>query len=236
MGRTLNGINHSRFLLMLVLVIALVFAIAPKAFAGYLDGGNKEISNNGAAATIETQNPYVVYDSSAWVMTYDKNDTSGYKYAQVGYLKQVSDTKPYYFWEVSTSLSKYSGAKMTTYSTPANGSHHDYMVGCDSNYMYYKVDGTEITSPTLLSTYPFTRNAIQLASETQATNDQNPGSVSNPVTMGAIQYKSTSNVWTTTKCTNISNKNGIGYGTLTTQRNNISSSGASSWEVWDSRY
>lgn len=230
MERTFNGISYGRFLLMLVLVITLVFAIAPNAFAGYLDGGKKEIANNGAAATIETQSPYVVYDSSAWVMTFDKNDTTGYKYAQVGYVKQVGDTKPYYFWEVSNSISNYKFQKLAT--SPSTGTHHDYMVGCDSTYMYYKVDGVDRGS-TLLSSYSFTRNAIQIMTETQSSNDQNPGSVSNPVTMGAAQYKSTSNVWTSTKCTNPFS---IGYGSATTQRNNISSSGASSWEVWDSRY
>lgn len=220
-----------------VIIVALSFCMLPSAYAAttgyYYNGGCKAVSNNGVVATIETQNPYVYSGSSvsAWAMTCDGGSSSANGYAQVGYLKYSRDSRPYYFYEYSCDSTSTWYQKQLT-SSPSTGTHHTYMVGCDSSTMYFKIDGTSYGT-CKLSAIPFPRTTIEVLTETHHASDQSPGSASNPVTMGAVQYKTTSNVWTNTKCVNWSNN---GYGTLKTQRNNIPSSGSSNWEVWDSRY
>lgn len=232
-----------RYVMCLSLLLAFSFALLPQmaqAASGagwYFNGGVKNVVNNGAAATIETQNPYVYTGykyscSCAWAMTCDRNADSGGRYAQVGYTKEPNTSKPYYFYEYSYD-DDWTAKTLST--SPSVGSHHTYMVGCDSKYMYFKIDGTS-QARVPLTKIPFSRNKIEIFTETHHTSDQSLGSAANPVTMGACQYKSVSNTWTSTKCVRGSSSAGVGYGTLTTQRNNIPSSGASSWEVWDSRY
>lgn len=108
------------------------------------------------------------------------------------------------------------------------------MVGCATVSLLFKINGVEY-GRVAMSTIPFTRNTVEILTETHAVSDQSHGSAANPVTMGAVKYKDpNSENWISIKC----NNSGFltGYGDLTTQRNNISSSGSYSWEVWDSRY
>lgn len=112
------------------------------------------------------------------------------------------------------------------------GSNNNFKVGNDSTTMYFIINNYTYGTVSL-STIPFSRNSVQFFGETHNTDDQSPGSVSNPVTMGSVQYKDTSNNWVSTTVTNPSSP---GYGDIQTQRNNISSGGSSSWEIWDSRY
>jgi hypothetical protein len=67
----------------LAVVIAPLKASAWTGF--YFNGAWKTVSNNGAAITIETQNPTISEDSSvsAWAMTCNGTDS----YAQVGWVK-----------------------------------------------------------------------------------------------------------------------------------------------------
>lgn len=226
-------LKNFKLAILSIVTIIMLIAMMPHSYAAsgyYFNGGAKEISNNGAEATIESQNPYVYSGSSisAWAMTCDDNYSN--RYAQVGYLKYSRDSKPFYFYEYSYGTSTWYQKQLT--SAPVTGTHHIYTVGCDSNNMYFKIDGTNYATCSL-SSIPFSRNTVEVFTETHHTSDQNPGSVANPVTMGDVSYKSTSNVWTSTKCINWHD---IGYGDLSTQRNNILSSGSYDWEVWDSRY
>lgn len=196
----------------------------------HFNGGLYFDYNNGAVATIETQDPNVSSNSAvaAWAMTCD----GGYqgRYAQVGWAKFAATGYPQYFYEYSYAPNNVWYRKMI--GTATAGSHNEYMVGCDSTTMYFKINGTSYgTVP--LSTIPFTRFCVQIFAETKNTADQCPGSVSNPVTMGNSRYKTTDNEWVPVY---VENPSSIGYGTLTTMRNNISSSGSRNWEVWDSRY
>lgn len=227
---------NKRRIISVFAVILLTFSLTSQAFAAtsgyYFNGGWKFISNKGVLATIETQNPHVNADSSvsAWVMTCDSNYTT--KYAQVGYLKFSYNSKPYYFYEYNYGGGSSWFQKQLT-SAPATGTHHTYKVGCDNTRMYFVIDGTTYAE-VALSKIPFTRNTIEVLTETHNVSDQSPGSCSNPLTMGAVKYKSNSDTWYSTSCTCSSGITGMGD--LSTQRNNIPSSGASTWEVWDSRY
>jgi hypothetical protein len=217
---------------------AIVFSLSltTQAFAAtsgyYFNGGLKSISNKGVLATIETQNPHVNNGSSvsAWVMTCDSNYTN--RYAQVGYLKYYYNSKPYYFYEYNYGGGSTWFQKQLT-SSPSTGTHHTYKVGCDNSKMYFVIDGTTYAQ-VALSKMPFTRNTIEILTETHSVSDQSPGSCSNPLTMGAVKYKNSSDTWYSTTCKSSSGITGMG--SLTTQCNNISSSGSSTWEVWDSRY
>lgn len=197
----------------------------------YFNGGIRSIANRGACAVIETQNPYVSSgsSSSAWSMTCESNSVN--RYAQVGYLKYSSYSVPKFFYEYSYGSSVW---EQKTFSNVTVGTHHEYMVGCATVSLLFKINGVEY-GRIAMSKIPFNRNKIEILTETHAVSDQSHGSAANPVTMGAVKYKDPdSENWISTKCYS----DGIltGYGSLTTQRNNISYSGSSSWEVWDSRY
>lgn len=220
--------NPRVFTTLAILIIIFAFASSTYAQTGnYHNGGYRIISNKGSSATIETQNPYVPSNlnvSCAWVMTCQD---SSY-WAQVGWIKYNGWSGPKYYYEYNGT----SGWNQVTLGNATSGSHNDYMVGSDSTYMYFKINSSEV-GKIALSSLGFTPNQVQLYSETTESTVQSPGSVSNPVTMGTFKYKSTSDVWTST---NAYNGSSLGYGELTTQKNNISSSGNSSFEVWDSRY
>ena len=213
------------------LLLAVIFApINASAATGefYFNGAWKTVSNNGAELTVETQNPTVASGSSvsAWSMTCDGSES----YAQVGWLKISGYTDPKYFYEYNYGPDDVWYQK--TLGTATSGSHNDFMVGCDSTTMYFKINGTSYGT-VALTTIPFTRSLIEFFGETHDTADQCPGSAANPITMGNAQYKNTSNSWVSATCTNPFSS---GYGQLSTMRNNISSSGSTEWEIWDSRY
>lgn len=198
----------------------------------YFNGAYKRVTNKGAAATIETQNPYVFNGSSvsAWAMTCDS--TVPNRYAQVGYVKFYGDASPKYFYEYSYGSGTW---YQKTLGLASAGSHNEFMVGCDSHTMYFKINGIVYgTAP--LTSIPFSRNTVEIYVETHAVSDQSPGSASNPVSMGGAKYKTTADSWVSALCMNSFGAIGTGYGSLTTQRNNIPSTGATNWEVWDSRY
>lgn len=221
-----RGVKYS---VIMIAVSIVLFALPSFAFAtSYFNGGWKFVSNNGAAATIETQNPYASVGQSAWSMT-----TNGYNgYAQVGWRKRSWYTAPKYFYEYDYDPNGIWYRKEL--GSASSGSHNNFMVGCSSTTMYFKINSISYGTVSL-STIPFSRSVIEIFGETHSTADQCPGSNYNPVTMGSVRYKNTSNNWVNTTCSNAGNY-GLGYGDLTTMRNNISSSGSSIWEIWDSRY
>ena len=99
--------------------------------------------------------------------------------------------------------------------------------------MYFTINAINYGSVSLTQ-IPFTGSMVELLAETQNTDDRCPGTATNPVSFGSAQYKNTSNSWVSATCTNAGDL-GQGYGDLTTMRNNISSSGSTNWEIWDSR-
>ncbi|MDD6108574.1 MAG: hypothetical protein PUB58_08930 [Clostridiales bacterium] len=215
-------------------IFSVSFFTPASAVSGYyFNGGCRRVTNKGAAATIETQNPYVFNGSSvsAWAMTCDSSYSN--RYAQVGYVKFYGDTAPKYFYEYSYGSSGTWFQK--TLGTASTGSHNEFMVGCDNHTMYFKINGI-VYGTVALTSIPFTRNTVEILAETHAVSDQSPGSGANPVSMGGAKYKTTSDSWVSASCTNSFAAVGVGYGSLTTQRNNIPSAGATNWEVWDSRY
>lgn len=193
------------------------------------NGGYVLVSNNGSAGTIEVQNPYVygtdiANSVSAWVMTLDSTVTT--RFAQVGWRKVAGWSAPKYFYEYAYVDNSIWYRK--DLNTATSGANDDHMVGCDSTTMYFKINGTQVGSVSL-STIPFTRNTVEILGETHDTENQCPGSVTNPVSIGSAQYKNTSNSWVTGSY--VKYPSGI-----TTMQNNIPSSGRSYWEMWDSRY
>jgi hypothetical protein len=234
MSRTVQYKNAKLVNVLISTFLLFAVAIAPlkaSAWTGfYFNGAWKTVSNNGAALTIETQNPTISEDSSvsAWAMTCNGTDS----YAQVGWVKFSGYTAPKYFYEYNYEPGGVWYQK--TLGTATAGSHNDFMVGCDSTTMYFKINGISYGTVSL-STIPFTRSMVQFFGETHDEDDQCPGSVANPVTMGNAKYKNTSNSWVSATCYNPSSL-GSGYGDLSTMRNNISTSGSTEWEIWDSRY
>jgi len=221
--------NLVRIGIFLVLFSLLIFTgiIPGRAFTGYyFNGGYKKVSNKGAAITCETQNPYVAPDSwiSVWAMTCNLSLGSNENYAQVGWLKEDGWSNPRYFYEYS---SKVTGARdQRLFATAQSGSHNDFMVGSDSTYMYFKLNGTELGKISL-STLNWTPDTVEFFGEPHDFDDQCPGSVSNPVTMGNAQYKTTSGSWVSAGVTE--------YHDLSTMANNIDT-GDITWEIWDTRY
>jgi hypothetical protein len=212
----------------LALIMATVLAGFSSACAStgyFFNGGCKVIANRGAALTIETQNPYVATGSalSAWAMTCDTS-AGQQNYAQVGWLKYASWSNPRYFYEYSSQVTNKWDQQW--FATATSGSHNDYMVGSDSTTMYFKLNGTQLGT-LALSDLQWTPSQVQFFGETHDTSDQCPGSVSNPVTMGAAQYKNTSYSWVSAGVTE--------HHDLSTMSNNISY-GATTWEIWDTRY
>ncbi|MDT3697959.1 MAG: hypothetical protein RO469_00910 [Thermincola sp.] len=210
-----------------IVTFMLIFSTSAYAFAtSYFDGGKKVVSNNGAAATIEVQNPYVTVDVSAWVMT-ASSDGSGW--ASVGWGKRSGQSNPQQFYEyVYTPTNLW--VQRDDFGAATNSSYN-YKVGCDSTTMYFIIDG--VTKATVsLTSIPYSRSEAQFFGETHSTAEQSPGSVSNPVTFSVAQYKTTSNSWVS--C-GVTNPYTAGQGSLTTQKNNIDT-GDTTWEIWDSRY
>ncbi len=212
----------------LVLITAIVltgFSSVHAATGFFFNGGYKTVANRGAALTVETQNPYVATGSLlfAWAMTCDTSPGQA-NYSQVGWAKMAGWSDPKYFYEYSSGVTNKWDRKW--FATATSGSHNDYMVGSDSTTMYFKLNGTQLGS-LALSDLQWTPSQVQFFGETHDTNDQCPGSVSNPVTMGAAQYKNTSNTWVSAGVTEVHS--------LSTMGNNISS-GATTWEIWDTRY
>jgi len=220
--------NVGRTVAVIALVIALVFAnvLSARATTGFFfNGGYKTVVNKGAALTVETQNPYVATGSSlsAWAMTCDPS-AGQQNYAQTGWLKIAGWTSPRYFYEYSSDVT--SQWDQEWFGNATSGSHNDYMVGSDATTMYFKLNGTQLGT-VALSSLLWTPTDVQLFVENHNSDDQCPGSVSNPVTMGAAQYKNTSNTWVSAGVTE--------YHSLSTMSNNIVS-GDTTWEVWDTRY
>ena len=218
--------NLVRIGIFLVLFSLLIFTgiIPGRATAGfYFNGGYKEVSNKGAAITCETQNPYITSQgsSSAWAMTCY---VPGQNYAQVGWTKDPGFTAPKYFWEYNSEVTHKFGQEYL--ATAQSGSHNDFMVGSDSTTMYFKING-DVKKTLPLSDLGWTPNMVEFFGETHDTNDQCPGSVSNPVTMGNAQYKTTSGSWVSAGVTE--------YHDLSTMANNIDT-GDTTWEIWDTRY
>lgn len=212
-----------RKLFLLVTIVAIIFQLTLSyAYAtSYADQGYKDVSNNGAAATIETQDPYVTIAVSAWAMTNQEGYTM--RFAQVGWWKET--TVPYirYFYEYA--YDSFHNRINLGAATP--GSNNNFKVGCDSQNMYFKINDINYGTVSL-SYIPFVRNCVQMGGETHDTAEQSPGSVLNPVSCGSVQYKDTSNNWVTAVCTK--------WCSLSTQQNNIGTYGSSSWEIWDTRY
>ncbi|HEY5583508.1 MAG TPA: hypothetical protein VIK78_03345 [Ruminiclostridium sp.] len=217
------------FSVIVVLVsISVIFTYATVEYD--FNGGYISINNNGAAGTIETQNPYV-YGSdsdnsvSAWVMTLDGSTST--RFAQAGWRKVSTWSSPKYFyeyayWDNQTWYTK-------DLNTATTGSNNDFKVGCDSSTMYFVINDTSVGTVSL-STIPFSRNAVEIMGETHDTNDQCLGSVTNPVSIGNAQYKTTSNSWISAIYNKYTSQ------TLSTMKNNISVNGSTNWEIWDSRY
>lgn len=218
--------NFLKIGILSILFALLIFAgsISVSASAGfYFNGGYKLVSNKGAALTCETQNPYITSNgsSSAWAMTCNPPDQN---YAQVGWAKDPGFTAPKYFWEYNSVVTSKFGQEYL--ATAQSGSHNDFMVGSDSTTMYFKING-DVKKTLPLSDLGWTPDAVELFGETHDTGDQCPGSVSNPVTMGNAQYKTTSGSWVSAGVTEDHD--------LPTMDNNIST-GDTTWEIWDTRY
>ena len=204
-------------------VLILAESISVSASAGfYFNGGYKSVSNKGAALTCETQNPYVAASTvSAWAMTCNPPNQN---YAQVGWLKYSDWNNPRYFYEYHSDVTVKGDQKW--FATAESGSHNDFMVGSDSTYMYFKLNGTEL-GKIPLSDLDWTPDEVQFYGKTHDTDNQCPGSVSNPVTMGNAQYKTTSGSWVSAGVTEDHD--------LSTMDNNINT-GDTTWEIWDTRY
>ena len=223
-----NSLKKALSSLVVITILVVLLSVPATATTGnWFNGAWKTVNNNGAALTIETQNPTVSNDVSIWAMT--TNGTTSY--AQVGWAKHVGYTSSMFFYEYYYSPTNTWYQK--DFGTATAGTHNDYMVGCDSTTMYFKINSTEYGT-CALTTIPFSRTMVQFFAEVHDdTGDQCPGSATNPVTAGNAQYKNTSNTWVSTAADNPCSQ---GYGDLSTMRNNIATGGSKTWEVWDSRY
>ncbi len=205
-------------------ITALVIAGAATPAFAYWNGGNKWYSGmTGAAATIETANPYVssTGSSSAWPLV---TTTYGGQYVQVGWAKDHGMSGPKYFYE-------YRGNSSSTVwlGNATAGSNNDFMVGRDTlGTWYFKINGIEYGTVSSSTLGWYTGNAAEFSGETWTTSDQCPGRVSNPVTIGALKYKNSSYTW-------VSSPLGSVYADLPTMRNNADV-GDTIFEIWDSRY
>lgn len=217
-------LHPMRIITLCFLIMFTSVAIITPAFANFFNGGEKYYSGmTGAAATVETANPYVssTGSSSAWPMV---TTGVGNQYVQVGWAKDHGMSGSKYFWEFNGD-SWY--LKWLGDATP--GSHNDFMVGRDTaGTWYFKINGDlkgTVSSDTLGW---YTGGMAQFYGETWNTSDQCPGKVSNPVTFGNLQYKNSSYSW-------LSAPLDANYEDLSTMRNNADN-GDTLFEIWDTRY
>ncbi len=224
-------IGHRLVFSVLMLVIGLLIAKPSQALANYYDGGYKVILNLGSSGLIETQNPYVSSNgsSSAWVMSAAPGpyNPPAQNYVQSGWAKDAGFSGPQYFVEYSSDVTglwdiRYIGAASV-------GSTNRYEVSFDNTGgAAMRVNGTDYLYASG-STLQWLPTHIEFLGEIYDPSDQSPGSNYNPVSFGGLYYKDTSQSWH-------SNPLCYKWADLSTQRNNILSSGSSQWEIWDSRY
>ncbi len=206
-------------------LVAVIFSLTCSfAFANNFDGAYTLVNNNGAEALIPCQDVYVpsiqYANSSAWAMT--TNSSSSVQYAQVGWSKQYPQSRPYLFWQWSSSSTQWDSKDFT----PATiGQYYDCKVGCDASTMYFIVDN--VTYKTLsLTSLSWPRNCVQFMGETNNVNCQCPGRISNKVLFSNMKYKDTTNIWQS--------------GPVLTKRVTGSNMGntlySSSFYIWDTRY
>ncbi|HEY5563207.1 MAG TPA: hypothetical protein VIK72_15920 [Clostridiaceae bacterium] len=110
-------------------------------------------------------------------------------YAQVGYRKVAGYTNPKYFYEYDYAPT--SAWYREEFGSATSGSNNNFKVGCDSTNMYFVINDISYAT-VLLTTIPFSRTGIELSAETHDTADLCPGTITNPVSFGAAQYKNTS--------------------------------------------
>lgn len=177
-------------------VIAGLCAMPVPAFAGNLTGGygvpngTGSPAVSGAEAWIDTKNPYIHLDTSAWTMI--QRDTNANAYMQVGWDFNVAYPQSYYFTEYN--LTGNAGDAMyTVYGSTASGSQ-DYKITDDSVNYYLMINGVskQAVSKRDMSWYP---DQVTLSGETQRDDDRFPGGYNLHARFQTATYKRPDGSW-----------------------------------------
>lgn len=206
-----------------VIVVLFTMILSNVVFAGnYFNGGLKDGGYYyGVKGNIECDPVYVSSngDVCAWIMLAGSGSTD---YLQAGWGRRYYQTSNYHFFEWSSSEGYGWG-----YASTASTGTHSYEINKSGSNWYVYVNGNNVSTISTLD-IPWTAVEAQFFGETYNTSDQNPGSVSNPITMGYLKVKNSSGVWSNASLTYTHNS-------LSTQSNNADV-GDTTFEQWDTRY
>jgi hypothetical protein len=177
-------------------VVAGICAIPAPAFAYNLTGGYAVPNGTGSPAVIgsevwiDTKNPYIHVDTSAWNML--QRDTNPNAYMQVGWDYPVSLSQSYYFTEYNLT-GNLGDAQYVKYGPAAAGSQ-DYKITDDSVRYYLMINGVSVQNVVKrdMSWYP---DQVTLAGEIQRDDDRFPGGYNLHARWQTASYKRPDGTW-----------------------------------------
>lgn len=220
--------KKSKFTRLLLVTSVCVIACCSSVFAGtkgnYFNGTYKLGVFEGVKGNIECDPVEVTRDVSAWVMLADST-TSG-SYIQVGWGKTAGQTQNYHFYQYNGNDGK---AFFHYESSVASTGTHSYQIEESDGNWVMKVNGSTIgTVP--VSTLGWNVDHAEFFGEIHDDeDDQSPGTLADPISMGYLKVKNTSGSWINATFSV------DGVSDLSHQKNNAHS-GAYTFEQWDNRY
>lgn len=211
-----------------VLLFAFVTVITPSvALAGnpgfWFNGGQQNGNYYGVEGNIESDPVEVYRDVSAWIMV---AGPSAEDYIQVGWGRTAGQTSNWHFYQWSSA----STGEFYHYETgTAPSGTYSYKLDRDTNNIWWIYVNGSLEAGVSHSLLGWTGSSAQFYGEVHDdTDDQSPGTVADPITMGYLKVKSSTGTWSTVSLDEV-------YEDLPHQDNNASV-GDSTFEQWDNRY
>lgn len=212
---------------MFIAMICFAIVLLPsQAFAGvsgwYFNGGLQTGNYYGASGNIECDVLQDVgNDASVWVMVAGGGSS---EYIQAGWGRHWDQSSNWHFYQ-------YNGDSFlheeTSVASP--NSTYAYKVERTGNTWTIYIDGSSKATVNHTNDLGWTAQSAQFFGEIHdSTDDQSPGTVTDPITMSYLKVKSTSGTWSNASLTNV-------YEDLSHQRNNADP-GDNTFEQWDNRY
>jgi hypothetical protein len=205
----------------LIITLLLNSSIAQAATGYYFNGGAKSGDFYGVKGNIECDPVTVSNDASVWIMI---TGTGNYDYLQVGWGKNSGETKNWHFYQYSNS-----GGYYHDQTSVASTGTHSYKLDLVSGVWKIYVNGSQVSSVSDSTLGWSGRDEAQFYGEIHdSSGDQNPGTVTDPITMGYLKVKNSSGTWSGASLTRTKTS-------LTHQKNNADV-GDTTFEQWDNRY
>lgn len=187
----------------------------------YFNGTYKLGEYRGVKGNIECDPVTVSRDVSIWIMLADSTTSNGY--IQVGWGKASGQTRNWHFYQANGDYYIHQETSVASTGT------HSYQIEQDDSDWIVKVNGSNVGTVSIDDLGWNVDHAEFFGEIHDDTEDQNPGTVSDPETMGYLKLKNSSGTWENARFTI------EGITDLTHQKNNIRLN-AYTFEQWDSRY